>query len=326
MSTGTQEIEVSTDTPAINPVEFDEHLYELYQQASKIEDQLESNRDYQHIAAGDRKEWIGGRQYWRRTSAEVLESLQIMAKDGVELPASISRGGRRTARQLLTEEDELMVAQAEAANAINQQEAIYRLPENRWPRYFRCLNSDGHIHSSLRGCPTVRWDTPMGWNTDLSGRPVKDAIDKLGPTLCSVCYPGAPVEWRQKKSDVERAEREARKAAAAEAKFIKRLRPDEVIVIKRDGLYEHIETVAACLEALRKEVEFRDYYGHGQHHWHAAWAEAAEKAKAVLLAREAKQAGTGATQGKIDATIASAVKRNIRDGARLDPVTGEARA
>jgi hypothetical protein len=101
------------------------------------------------------------------------------------------------------------------------------------------------------------------------------------------------------------------------------LRPGEVITVGHGRFYDTITTVAAAKDALRKEVEFRDYYGHGVHCDHEPWAAAAVLATEVLLAREARKPGTGATQAEIDRIIASAVKRNIKDGARLDPQTGE---
>src|SRR5271166_4222475 len=104
MSTGTEEQAMSTETQTISPVEFDERLRELHEQAAKIQDRLDSVRDAIHLAAGDRKEWIGRGQYWRRTAAEVLQTVKMMADHGVDLPLSISRGGRRTAASLLQEE------------------------------------------------------------------------------------------------------------------------------------------------------------------------------------------------------------------------------
>jgi hypothetical protein len=296
-----------------SPVEFDEHLRVLHEEAAQIQDRLDSVRDAIHIAAGDRKEWIGRSQYWHRTAAEVLQTVQMMREHNVDLPASISRGGRRTAASLLQDEGTLLTQLAEKLLAIRELDEIYNRPENRWPRYYRCLNSDGHIHSSLRGCPTVNWNTAMGWNTHLSGQERWVAIADLGPTLCSVCYPDAPAEERQKKSDYERAEREAEKARRAEAKFVKRLRDDELF--RCDGSF--VETVAACLEVLRKEVEFRDYYGHGKHPFHREYWEASFLARAILIAREERQPGTGRTAEQIGKTIESAVKRNRAEGARI---------
>jgi hypothetical protein len=61
---------------------------------------------------------------------------------------------------------------------------------------------------------------------------------------------------------------------------------------------------------LRREVEFRDYYGHGEHSSHAEYVRGAAQAKKVLLAR-------GVTQTEIDRIITNAIKRNRKDGARI---------
>jgi hypothetical protein len=296
-----------------SPVEFDEKLRLAHEAAWNTQNQLDSVRNAIHLAAGDRQEYIGRGRYWRRTAAEVLQTVQMMAQHNVELPASVSRGGRRTAASLLQEEGTLLTQLAEELLAIQALDEIYARPENRWNRYYRCLNSDGHIHSSLRGCHTVNNQTAMGWNTHLSGQPVAAAIADLGPTLCTACYPDAPAEHRQKKSDVERAAREAEKARKAEAKYVKRLRDDELFRVDR----ELVETVNRCLEVLRSEVEFRDYYGRGEHPFHREYWEAAHVARAVLIAREERQPGTGRTAEQIDQLIENAVKRNRKAGARI---------
>ena len=305
-----------TTTKVTDYVAFDDAQYARHERAGKTEARLETVRNRQHTMAGDRRETVGRRYTWRRTAAEIWQTLEVMRDVHHDAAAGA----------ILAQEQELLTELAQVVLEINENEKIYRQPQNRWNRYFRCLNSDGHIHSSLRGCPSVHATTPMGWNTRLSGQLADVVVKDLGPTLCSICFPTAPVEWRQKKSDVEREAREAAKAAKAEARFGKMLRPGEVITVGHGRFYDTITTVAAAKDALRKEVEFRDYYGHGVHCDHEPWAAAAVLATEVLLAREARKPGTGATQAEIDRIIASAVKRNIKDGARLDPQTGESTA
>ena len=64
----------------------------------------------------------------------------------------------------------------------------------RWSRFFTV--QDGHIHSAriCRG-GTIRATTLVGWNPELSGKTEADAVELLGPNLCTHCYPSAPVEW-----------------------------------------------------------------------------------------------------------------------------------
>ena len=109
------------------------------------------------------------------------------------------------------------------------------------------------------------------------------------------------------------AEKDARQAA----KDAKRLAADEVFRVGRGQFGERIETVAACKEVLRYEVELRDHYGTGETPLHQAYVQGAEDAKRVLLAREARNEGWGATQAQIDRIIANAVKKNRKDGARI---------
>lgn len=64
-----------------------------------------------------------------------------------------------------------------------------------WPRFFFVVSSaHGHIHSSM-SCSTCRPTTGFAWQPQLSGLTEADAVAALGPKLCSVCYPSAPVEW-----------------------------------------------------------------------------------------------------------------------------------
>ena len=299
-----------TTTRVENPVEFDEKLRVMHEQAWTTQNQLDSLRDKMHRAVGDRQEYIGKRQYWRRTAGEVLESLQIMAKHNADLPASVNSSGRVTAASLLQDENDLLNKLAGQLLEIRQMDDIYALPENRWNRYYRCLNSDGHIHRTLRGCSSVRHDTAMGWNTHLSGQPVEAAIADLGPTLCSLCFAGAPAEHCRKQSDVTREAREAAKAARLEAKYVKRLRPSEVF--RCDGSW--VETVAACKDILRQEVMFRNYLGHGKHPSWDAYRVAAEQAKAVLMARDADHGGM--TETEIVTLVERAVTRNRKENER----------
>lgn len=63
-----------------------------------------------------------------------------------------------------------------------------------WSRFFLVTSSPGHVHSSMH-CSTCRVTTKFGWLPELSGKDEATAVRELGPTLCSVCFPSAPVEW-----------------------------------------------------------------------------------------------------------------------------------
>lgn len=63
-----------------------------------------------------------------------------------------------------------------------------------WTRFFTV--EDGHVHYA-RHCRggSIRVTTLVGWNPELSGKTEAEAVEKLGPNLCTHCFPSAPVEW-----------------------------------------------------------------------------------------------------------------------------------
>lgn len=61
-----------------------------------------------------------------------------------------------------------------------------------WSRFW--LVPGGHIHSS--GCSTCSPTTRLVLVAELSGTNLETAVNTLGPLLCTVCFPDAPVEWR----------------------------------------------------------------------------------------------------------------------------------
>ena len=183
----------------VSPCEIDEQLARLHEQQLAIQEQLSRHRDTMHRAAGDRREYIGRRQAWTRTHAEVTETLKGMDAAGQRLPLFL--GHTRTAESLLADEGQLLTQLAQAGLQIRELDEIYRA--DPWTRYFPCLNADGHIHASLTSCPTTRWSTEMGWTPQLSGKSVQEAVAELGPLLCSHCFPLAPVDWRKSKQDLQ---------------------------------------------------------------------------------------------------------------------------
>lgn len=71
-----------------------------------------------------------------------------------------------------------------------------------WNRYF--FVPGGHIHSS-RSCSTCNKSplrpTRFSWLPEISGKSIEDAIKAYDSTLCTVCYPDAPVKFLEKKVD-----------------------------------------------------------------------------------------------------------------------------
>jgi hypothetical protein len=215
--------------PEIIPAEHDARQYAIICQASDTRDKLFAGRDRMHRMAGDRKRWIGKSQVWQMSWAEVMEVMKRLVAQGDE--KDLSYGARPSGG--LARDTELLHEIARLDALSDAMEATWRA--HGWTRYFPCLNADGHIHVSLNSCPTIHRNgkaTSMGWATELSGLTVAEAIkpENLGPRLCSVCFPDAPVEHcrslreiTREQRDAERAERQAARELAGQARETRRL-------------------------------------------------------------------------------------------------------
>lgn len=76
--------------------------------------------------------------------------------------------------------------------AVSYDEAHYE----GWNRFFLVK----HIHSSQR-CSSFRWNTKIGWLPDVSGLTEAEAVAAHGETLCTICFPSAPVALTTKAVD-----------------------------------------------------------------------------------------------------------------------------
>jgi hypothetical protein len=308
------------DAMTVDAKAHDERTAELYVELDKVERRRASLIEQAHRIAGDKKldKWTR-RERW---AMSIREAVDFVTNRAIAHPADEAIYGSDHPVNWYRRWIEASEADARLTEEIADLDAIY--DASPWQRFFPCDNSNGHIHASL-GCHTLnkgQYRTQMSWRPGLSGHTVADAIAELGTWLCSVCFPDAPAEHCQTRSEATKAEREAKAAAAAEAKFDKKLRDGEQF---RDGNVwgqrsrgDWVTTVAGCLTVLRDEVEGRDQWGRGPASNHEHQVRAAEMAKRVLLDREARKPGTGKTQEQISKIIAAAIKRNRADGARLD--------
>jgi hypothetical protein len=88
-------------------------------------------------------------------------------------------------------------ALGEAVEACRECEEEYR--SRPWSRYWLVTSSDGHIHKSCHCSTCNKGKSPTGFALAayLSGRDAAEAVADLGPALCSVCFPEAPVESKE---------------------------------------------------------------------------------------------------------------------------------
>lgn len=195
----------------------------------------------------------------------------------------------------------------------NQADGLVELREiylqHRWSRFYLVDNSNGHIHSTT-ACGTCFPTTQFRWMTGLSGQTEAEAVEELGEILCSVCYPSAPVAWRDGESKaikVARAEREAKKAAAAAKKIGKALIPEDptggyTTVGKANGGWQDtITTTHAAKQWLTSYFEWKRYRG-GEDHVSYQTVDA-EAIAALLVGRP------GVKEETPEAVLAAAEKR-----------------
>lgn len=301
---------------ASTPRQHDEKTAALHIELAGAEARLTRSITMAHHAAKDRKRTDGRRLVWGMTDAEALADVEAAADAH---PADEAIHGSTHPVNVLRAYVSAGLAVHNLSEEIRALSEIYA--EAPWNRYFLVTNSNGHVHRGM-GCSTCFPTTEYAWLVELADCDEAAMIEEFGEKACTVCFPDAPANPKfhapGRRDREAQTARDAEKAEKLAAKYAKKLHDDQVFVVQEDArCSERITTVAACLEVLRREVEFRDYYGKGEHCYHAGYVIGAEQAKRVLLAREAARPGTGATQEKIDRTIASAITKNRKDGARI---------
>jgi len=129
-------------------------------------------------------------------SFEVASRSQIEADQLVDL---YRQGHPRLATAGLTVAA-IEQASADLTEALSIVEEIDQEFKSRpWSRCWLVTSSDGHIHRSpdCSTCNKGRVPTGFALVPYLSGSTIEAAVADLGPALCSVCFPGAPVESRE---------------------------------------------------------------------------------------------------------------------------------
>jgi hypothetical protein len=211
-------------------VAHDIKLYELMEEQYKAWDEVDRQRGYLLSAATAARVQGGGRVEVRPLNGgpRTFSTLDDLPEGTLFYQAKTQRGDdpdegywvkdesatwnhRRRATdadalKVLPEDDKRVVtlnealAKSQAAReAINAHEATY----NGWNRYF--LVPDGHVHR-WTNCSTCYPTTRFAPLPVLSGHNDGEAVDMLGETLCTVCFPDAPVDARGKAKKITRAQ------------------------------------------------------------------------------------------------------------------------
>lgn len=193
--TTTCDIPAADQLAAMQPSEIDTICAQLAAEYYRTSAQLAETVDRLHTAAGERPHYVGrgkGRKVWAADLADTIAKLrqEVDAEGYTEFEF-----GRRTPRKDLetygTRSAQLLYLAA-AMQAYDNEYA--RRP---WARFFLVRSHNGHIHSSqcCQTCNRNGVKTDMAWQPELSGLTEADAVKALGPILCTVCFPSAPLEW-----------------------------------------------------------------------------------------------------------------------------------
>ena len=310
-----------TDTRKI-AVETDTALAATHEELAKLARTQTGAYSTLHRVIGDRRV---GFSKWALTDEVAYGVAERMIEEDEDPRGEIQRA--------IAKVTETEVAIDLANERVDELGRIYN--ERRWNRYFLVTNNNGHVHRGM-GCSTCFADTEYAWLVELTDCDEDAMIDEFGEKACTVCFPDLRTHPKIKapgRRDREaQAARQAERDERANAKAAKRLAADEVF--KTEYMRDRVETVAACKDVIRKAVDtaeelkvimtpafavrwtgdseqlaryianVTDNLGRQQRD--------AQEAALVLLARERRHEGWGATQAQIDKMIASKRKASAK--------------
>lgn len=182
----------------------------------------------------------------------------------------------------------------------------------RWTRSY--LVTAGHLHTST-ACSTCYPTTSFYFVPSLSGSTEAEIVEAAGERACTVCFPSAPVEIRNRPSTLSTPD-EAAAAAAREEKAAKReAAAKEAIVV--EGLLEY-RGRAHTFKSVRALSNFVAGKASSIAAWGAGHPTASEWEDDLLLAAKALSAVTGTETGEIVAeALRKAEKRVDAERRRL---------
>lgn len=189
-------------TASLTPRETDERLAELYGKVQSLHNRRDMSVESLMYAGGGRKQYQSRSRFtWVDEQAEGFAVLTPkVARQRVDAIIAEHEGessytliGSRTLDSIRDTVERLDTLAAEIESVRAEYKALEETYTG-WSRFFLVTSSKGHIHSSMH-CSTCRPTTTFGWLPHLSDHTEAEAVDELGPTLCSVCYPSAPLEW-----------------------------------------------------------------------------------------------------------------------------------
>lgn len=169
------------------PFEVDSELARLDGEYYKLDAERMAIFESAHNLIGERKNYRTSRKgVWPTSDIEALTELaQRVATQGIDA-LYFDKACDQLARFAIVQKK----------IRANRQEARWLDDEysrRPWSRFFLVISSDGHIHRNTSCSSFPR--TQHGWQPELSGKTEKETVAKLGPLLCTKCFPSAPLDW-----------------------------------------------------------------------------------------------------------------------------------
>lgn len=213
-------------TTATSPVEHDTRLLELLRAVATAGAALDAATDALFRSASTRTvthtyeaSWAEGSMP-RRCKADELEAglvvdqrktfnrgeegYYVTGEPGAYVrnrrPAKLADALAAAAPEAIAKREAAQAALTAAVEAIRAHEEAY----TGWNRYFLVTSSAGHVHRSMH-CSTCNPRTTYAPVVALSGQTDTEAVELLGETLCTVCFPEAPVTGKPDKITAAKA-------------------------------------------------------------------------------------------------------------------------
>jgi hypothetical protein len=198
-----------TSTTATHTAEqtHDEEFYRLLSEISAANRAVTAAAERMCFAAATYTNYFGG---FRRVSTTSSEGEKATPEDGALVKGS-KKGYPIVSVATITPNGAVVLNPAQARHAIaagadttkydaavavvdafRVELAAHEENYTGWTRFMLVTSSTGHVHSSMN-CSTCRWTTEFAPVVALSGSTADEAIAALGETLCSVCFPDAPI-------------------------------------------------------------------------------------------------------------------------------------
>lgn len=309
---------IKNDLTTWEPVAIDTELADLYGKAAALRQRRDSEHDF--LAREVSRRYFNRPGFTsRRATAEELDE----AITAITATPDAERAFHH--RELLKYHERITKLDTEIAALHEQMSPLNDEFQRRggWTRAFLVTNGNGHVHSSMN-CSTCHPTTRYHWVTEYSDHNETEIVEAAGERACTVCYPSAPTDVRNRPTRIfspeEREQQRSREQRAAAAqqrnadKIAKALTSDGSefeVDCTRNGHRERewFKTERAATSWMVSNMaDYRGWLSHRE--MDASMAEAHESIIEALAAKHGKT--TEEIRVDIEKKVAAKVRRDAR--------------